>query len=278
MLKNAIYCNVFVLLIISIFFLIRVFTKNSDLKRLRKLIIIYMIFNFISFYLCNYLCNNEIVNIGWDFIFLFPISIISFIIYIVSICCINRKIKKSNNTDHNILSIKKYIILSIIPVIIFIIPYVYELYIINNCNCLLKYNYQSGIIQSDDAYIAIINNKPVTITLQKNLFNRKGFSAKELNYDITYTNGVEISTRDSSYNKIIVENEDIRKIALDAKERCPSARGASIDYFPEGNYAIIALTSEETCGIQLGEYFYYDNTYIQNINTYGSLESITYYK
>lgn len=237
-----------------------------------------MIFNFISFYLCHSCVNSEIVNIGWDFIFLFPISIISFIVHIVSICCINRKIKKSNNTDYNILSVKKYIILSIIPVIVFIIPYVYELYVINNCNYLLKYNYQSGIIQSDDAYIAIINNKPVTITLQKNLFNRKGFSAKELNYDITYTNGVEISTRDSSYNKMIIENEDIRKIALDAKERCPSARGASIDYFSEGNYAIIALTSEETCGSQLGEYFYYDNKYIQDINTYGSLESIIHYK
>ena len=274
MLKSAIYCNVFILLIMSIFFLTRIFMKNSDLKKLRKLIIIYIIFNLISFYLCG----SEIVDIGWDFIFLFPISIISFIIHIVSICCINRKIKKLNNTDYNILSIKKYIILGIIPVIVFIIPYVYELYVINNCNYLLKYNYQNGIIQSDDTYIAIINNKPVTITLQKNLFNRKGFSAKKLNYNIIYTNGVEISTRDSSYNKIIVENEDIKKIALDAKERCPSARGAFIDYFSEGNYAIIVLMLEETYGSQLGEYFYYDNTYIQSINTHGSLESITYYK
>ena len=274
MLKSAIYCNVFILLIMSIFFLTRIFMKNSDLKKLRKLIIIYIIFNFISFYLCG----SEIVDIGWNFIFLFPISIISLIIHIVSICCINRKIKKSNNTDYNILSIKKYIILSIIPVIVFIIPYVYELYVINNCNYLLKYNYQNGIIQSDDTYIAIINNKPVTITLQKNLFNRKGFSAKKLNYNIIYTNGVEISTRDSSYNKIIVENEDIKKIALDAKERCPSAIGAFIDYFSEGNYAIIVLMLEETYGSQLGEYFYYDNTYIQSINTHGSLESIIYYK
>ena len=66
-----------------------IFMKNSDLKKLRKLIIIYIIFNFISFYLCG----SEIVDIGWDFIFLFPISIMSFIIHIVSICCINRKIK-----------------------------------------------------------------------------------------------------------------------------------------------------------------------------------------
>ena len=229
MLKSAIYCNVFILLIMAIFFMIRIFKKNSDLKKIRKLIMIYIIFNFISFYLCI----SEIIDTGWDFIFLIPISIISFIMYIINISCINRKIKKLNNTNYNNLSIKKYIILSIIPVVVFIIPYMYELYVINNCNYLLKYNYQNGFIQSDDTYIAIINNKPVTITLQTNLFNRKGISTNELNYDIIYTNDIEISTRDSSYNKIIIENEDIKKIALNAKERCPSARGASIDYFSE---------------------------------------------
>ena len=65
---------------------------------------------------------------------------------------------------------------------------------------------------------------------------------------------------------------------MDAKERCPSAIGAYIDYFSEGKIAIIVLMSEETHGTQLGEYFYYDNTYIKSINTHGSLESITYYK
>lgn len=274
MLKSAIYCNVFILLIMSIFFMTKIFKKNSDLNNIRKLIIVYIIFNFISFYLCN----SEIVDTGWDLIFLLPISIISFIIHIVSICCINKKIKKLDNTDCNSFSIKKYIIISIIPVIVFIIPYIYELYVINNCNYLLKYNYQNGIIQSDDTYIAIINNKPVSITLQKNLFNRKGLSTNELNYNIIYTNGIEISTRDSKYNKIIIENEDIKKIALDAKERCTSARGAYIDYFSEEKIAIIVLMSEETHGTQLGEYFYYDNTYIKSINTHGSLESITYYK
>ena len=186
MLKSAIYCNVFILLIMSIFFITKIFKKNSDLKNIRKLIIIYIIFNFISFYLCN----SEIVDTGWDFIFLLPISIISLVIHIVSICCINKKIKKLDNTDCNSFSIKKYIIISIIPVIVFIIPYIYELYVINNCNYLLKYNYQNGIIQSDDTYIAIINNKPVSITLQKNLFNRKGLSTNELNYIIIYTNGI----------------------------------------------------------------------------------------
>mgnify|MGYP004506275907 CR=1 FL=1 len=274
MLKSAIYCNVFILLIMSILVLEKILRKNSDLKRIKKLIIIHTIFNFINFYLCN----SEIVDTGLEVLFLSLISIITFIIHIVSICCINKKIKKLNNTDCNSSSAKKYIIASIIPVIIFIIPYIYELYIINNCNYLLKYNYQYGIIQSDDTYIAIINNKPVSITLEKNLFNRKGLSTNELNYDIIYTNDIEISTRDSEYNKIIIENEDIKKIALDAKERCPSAKGAYIDYFSEGKFAIIALMEEESYGTVLGKYFYYDNTYIKSINTHGSLEDITYYK
>ncbi|MDO5569431.1 MAG: hypothetical protein Q4G04_04915 [bacterium] len=270
MLKSAIYCNFFILLIISIFFMIRIFKQNSDLKKIRKLVIIYIIFNFIIS-----LNAGGIVDIDWDIFFLFPISVISFIIHILSICCINRKIKKANNTVHNDLSIKKYIILGIIPVVVFLIPYMYELYVINNCNYLLKYNYQSGIVISEDTYIAIINNKPVSITLRKNLFNRKGFSTNnELNYNIIYTNGIEISTRDSKYNKVIIENEDIKKIALDAKERFSSAKEAYIDYFFEANFAIILLTSE----VETEEYFYHDNTYIKTINTHGDLESVTYYK
>lgn len=233
-----------------------------------------MIFNLISFIICN----SEIVEVNWDFIFLFPISLISFILYIIGICCINKKIKKSNNNISNNYSFKKYIITIIIPILIFIIPYIYELYVINNCNYLLQYNYQNGIIQSNNTYIAIINNKPVPITLQKNLFDRRGFSTNKSNYDIIYNNDIEISIRDSNYDKKIIENEDIKKMALDAKERCPSARGASIDYFSEGNYAIIVLMSEEKYGTQLGEYFYYNDTYIKSINTLGNLKSIIYYK
>lgn len=135
----------------------------------------------------------------------------------------------------------------------------------------MEYNYQIGIIQSDNTYIAIVNNKPATITLQRNPFNRKGLSTEELNYNVKYTNDIKISKKDSNY-------EDIKKIALDAKKRCTSVKGAFIDYFPKGKVAIIKLLSEENYGTELGEYFYYNNTYIQNINTHGSLSSITHYK
>ena len=269
MLKSAIYINVFLLFIMSIFFLVKVFNKKTELKMPRTIIVVYMVFNTISFIICS----SGIIEVDWNFIFLFPISLISFILYIIGICGV-----KSNNTISNNFVFKKYIILIIIPILIFIIPYIYELYVINNCNYLLKYNYQNGIIQSDDTYIAIINNKPVTVTLQKNLFDRRGYFTSELNYDITYTDGIEISKKYSIYNKKNIEKEDIKKIAMDAKERCPSAKSSFIDYFSEGNYAIIELLSEDGYGTVLGEYFYYNNTYIKNITTHGSLESIIYYE
>ena len=100
----------------------------------------------------------------------------------------------------------------------------YELVMINKCDYLLKYNYQNGWVQSDDTYVAIVHNKPVSITLQKNLFNREGRTVQNINYDITYNDIVEISisTKDTGYSKTIIENEEIEKIALDAKEKCPN--------------------------------------------------------
>ena len=143
----------------------------------------------------------------------------------------------------------------------------------------MKYNYQNGFIQSDDTYIAIINNKPVTTTLQYNIFYRRGTPTKEVNYEVTYTDDIEILMVDSHYNREISDNKVIKKIAMDAKKRCPSADSAFIDYFSEGNYAIIELLSGKTHGVkmQVGEYFYYNSKYVQEVSTHGSIESIIYY-
>ena len=273
MLKFAIYCNVFILYVLSSITKKRISKNNSELKNLKQMEIIFLIFNIINYYLCVI----EIVDLGWNIIFIFFISLMTFLIHIVSIYSINKKLKKLNDVHYNEFTLKN-IIVCLIPVFIFLIPYTYELYVINNCNYLLQYNYQEGFIQSDDTYIAIINNKPVPITLQINIFDRRGFSIDEMNYDIIYENNNEILIKDVINSKIIVNNEDLKKISLDAKERCPSAKSADIDYFPEGNYAIVTLLSGETSGTLLGEYFYHNNEYIKSIKTHGSLSSVTYYQ
>lgn len=273
MLKNAIYINVFLLFVMSIYFIIVSNKNNNKLRNLKKLIIVYIIYTFISMDICY---SSEIVEIDWDVFYLIPISIVSLIIDIISICRIN-KLQKNKKIVNNNQSIK-YIVIMVIPAVLFIFTYTFELYIINKCEYLLKYNYQNGIVISEDTYIAIINGKTTSVTLHYNIFDRKGVSTSELNYDIAYTNGIELSTRDSRYNKIIIENKDIEKIAMDAKERCPSAKGASIDYFSEGKYAIIELTSEERSGTLLGEYLYHNGKYVEKIRTGGSLEEVIYYK
>ena len=96
MLKGAIYLNVFLFLIMAIYFLIYIVKENTDLKKIKRLIIIYIIFNFISLYLCNI----EIVDIGWDLLFLNPMSIMAFVLYIISIFSINKQIRNKNSINN----------------------------------------------------------------------------------------------------------------------------------------------------------------------------------
>lgn len=247
-------------------------TGKGDLKKIRKLVIIYFISNIINGY------ASQMTDIGYGVFMLYPLWIIAFVKNILSFCRIKKKLKQRADNDNAPMSIKRFITSIIIPIVVLVVPFVYELYILNSCEYMLTYNYSVGWINSEDTYIAIINNELVTVTLETNIFDRKGVATDELCYNIIYTDDIEISKVASGGNKIVVQDEDIKKIAIDALEKCPSAKGASVDYFPEGKYAIISLTDEETHGTILGEYFYYDNKYVENISTHGSLEEIVYYK
>jgi hypothetical protein len=157
------------------------------------------------------------------------------------------------------------------------IPFLYELNILNNCEYIIKFNYQSGFV-SEDTYIAIVNNEPTTVTLQTDILNREGIETEELYYGVIYGDEIQISKADNRYDKIDVDEEDINKVALDAYEKCSSAKGAVVYYFPEGKYAFIALHEEETHGTVLGEYFYYDGKCIQSTEIPGDVDEVIYYK
>lgn len=278
MLKEALYLNVFIIFIMSI--VLAIISKNKNLKGIKIIAISYLISNIINFNLL-YL---DIVDTGLNIIMIFPITLVSLIIYIIVIVKVNKKLKTINEPDSNFI---KTIIISIIPALIFLTPYLYELYVINNCDYLLKYNYQNGIIQSDDSYLAVINNKPVSISLLKNIFNREGRKIKVENYNAIYNDEVSIYTRDSNWDKVYVDDEDIKKIALDARGRgkvqssvAPKdleVKGGSIYYVREGKFAIVMLMSEESSGLGMGELFYYDGNFVKYIRTVGGLEEIICY-
>ena len=62
MLKNVIYIIVFLLFIMSIYFIIVSNKNNNKLRNLKKLIIVYIIYTFISMDICY---SSEIVEIDW---------------------------------------------------------------------------------------------------------------------------------------------------------------------------------------------------------------------
>ena len=272
MLKGVIYINVFLLSIMSIYF-ITISNKNyNNLRNLKKLIIVYILYTFISMYICY---SSEIVETEWDVFYLIPLSIISLIIYIINICRINKLLKNNNIVSNN--QPIKYIVFMVVPAILFIFAYSFELYIINKCDYLLKYNYQDGIITSEDTYIAIIDDMPLSVTLQKNPFDRKGKLYDGENYEIIYSDTIEISTRNSYFEKEIISNKKIEKIALDAKEKSKDAMSAYIYYLPDGEYAIIELLSDKGSGIVLGEYFYHNGKYVKKVRTNGTIDSVIHY-
>lgn len=272
MLRSVIYLSIVLIFIMSIYYLLISNKNNKQLEKTKCLIIDYIIYDIITIIICYI----GIVELDWDVIILIPTLLLSLILYLIAKYRINRILKKDNKkTNTNLVVYSPVLIISVLLVVF---SYVFELFIINNCDYLLKYNHQDGIIISENTYIAIIYNRPITITLQKNLFKRQGKIIKNERYEIKYKNDDTISIKNNLDDEI--DNEDIRKIAIDAQKKYPDVGSAVITYLPEGKYAIINLTSKFNNGVanSLEEQFYAKEKYIKSIKTKGSLETITSYK
>lgn len=265
MLRSVIYFNILYLLVLSIYLLIE---SKKNKKRIKEVLIVFVIYNIFSIILCN----SEIVELNWNTFLIIPVSILSLILNVISI-----KVIKKQKTEKNNRSLL-YLFITIIPAILFVFAYSFELYVVNKCDYILKYNYQNGIIISEDTYIAIINNKPLSVTLQKNIFDRNGKQYEVEEYKAIYNDEVEISIINSNYKEEIVDNRKIKEVALAAKEKNKDAKSAFIYSLSGGEYTIIDLLSEKGSGTILGEYFYYNGKYIKSIETKGNLESVIYYE
>ena len=185
------------------------------------------------------------------------------------------KIKNEDNSDYKPMSIKIMILLIILPIVIAVVPLAREVYVLYNCEYMVMYNYQEGVIDSVDTNYAILDNKPIKLSLDLLKFDREGVKMSIENVHLSYTDaGIEVKhgNLDSS------ENSDIEKIAMDALDKCSSAKSAEVDFIPEAKYAIITLMDGEDGGTILGTYFYYDNGYVQSIDNGGDLERVLRYK
>ena len=121
---------------------------------------------------------------------------------------------------------------------------------------------------------------PVHISsqIQSNIFGRDSREVEVTHYEVIYKEEVVITTRDENHDEVTVEDENIKKIALEVREKGKRIKGAYIDYLKEENYAIITLLADEGYGSVVGEYLYANNKYLQIDTPNGDIEQVIYYK
>lgn len=261
MFKAAIYFNIFFFLVMSIIFLVRVFSGGNDLKKIRRITYIYMLLNYVNAYVSGY------TDIGWSWIGLLPIIILTFILNIICVICIRKKLKKEEQLDYNPMNIKVMILLIVLPIIIVALPFIREVYILYNCDYMIVYNYQEGWINSTDTNIAVYNNKPVTLSLELYMFERDGKKTNTTHCEAVYSD-----------SGVVIQDHNVEDEALDVFKNNSNAKSADIYYFENGKYVIITLLADVGHGTVLGEYFYYDDTLVTSISTLGDLEKVICYK
>ena len=270
MFKSALYLVLAIIFIFSFVYFILSLIRTST-KKSNVLAVVFIVLDIIIY--C--LFTNDFIDIGLELLFADGVALLAAVLLVISLIITNLKpTTKKNGFSKIVVGM-----LIAIPLLVLLVPFGYETYLLNKCSYLLTYNYQNGIIISNDTYIAIIDGKPVTVTLQKNILGRQS-TAFTSNY------------REFVYCDIVFESENITiehpgeapqdadiilAVARDAKIRQGAALSASANYFQEGNYTIITLCDREDGGTVLAEYFYSGSELVDEVSTMGGLSSVAYY-
>lgn len=240
-------------------------------KKSNVLVGAFLVLDFILFVLFA----GDFVDVGMEVLLVYGPALLAAVLLVISHIITNHK---SSTKEDSFSKIMVGMIIAI-PLVVLLVPFGYETYLLNKCSYLLTYNYQNGIVQSDDTYIAIFDGKPVAVSLQKNILDRQrtDFASDYSGYvhcDVVFENE-HIS---SGYPEEVPQDADkILAVARDAKIRQRAARSAIVDYFPEGNYTIIILCDQEDGGAVLAEYFYSGSEFVAEVSTEGNLSSVAYY-
>jgi hypothetical protein len=245
----------------------RTYKKKSNVLAVALIVLNFIVYVFFT---------GDYIDTGFALFSQGGIAFLAGVLLVISLIITNLKSSTERNGFAKIL----VCILIAIPLLVLLVPFGYETYLLNKCSYLLTYNYQNGIIQSDYTCIAIVDGKPVTVTLQKNILGRQSTSFTSdyrdfVHYDIVFESE-NITFEDPE--EAPQDADKILVVARDAKLRQSAARSAFADYFPEGDYTMITLCDQEDGGTLLAEYFYSGGEFVDEVHTVGGLSSIAYYE
>lgn len=264
MLKACLYFNWFFYGLLSILICKNSFSKNSKINWAIEAIIL-MLLSFI-----NLLLFDKCMEIDWNFLFIVPVFAVTEVLYLISFfrCIFTRKEKHALTT-------LPAVVLAVVPAMLFIGSYTYEMIKLNTCDYLVKYNYQSGMVISEDTFFAVKQQKAAKVTLVNNLFNRK--SIKE--YTGIATNiqcSIDFSDKDDM--KIIMYDDRsrayepvFRELGTEIFKANPNENRIEIHYIPEKKDAIVRF-------FNAGDYLYHETERVCELKTHGDLDEIIVYK
>ncbi len=193
MLKGVLYATVTALMIGALVIFILSLLKSFK-KKLNLITVAYIIITGVFFALLA----NDIVDVGWDFIFLFPEFAITGLFLIISLIVSNIR-KRKTATEAPVFVSAALIAL---PLVFVLFAFIYEAVLIQRCDYLVVHNYQSGIISSDDYFLSVINGKPYKVTLSNNFYKRKStFSSRESAEFEIYTASLKEGKKPLACNK-----------------------------------------------------------------------------
>lgn len=221
------------------------------------------------------LLDNGIVDIGWDMLLIAPMSVIAIVFLIAGVIIANgKKMGKEKEVKASVA-----IISIIVPMLIFLVPFIYEASVLNQCSYLVTYNYQNGIITSDYYYIAIADDKAVSITLDNDFWGRESTYSQA---PYTQENAYHIKVADNgteTVEKLSGEadySSEILAVYENVKKKFPTITDMHITYLAEEQSAIFTVRYIDNRAAYK-EYFCHGDK-LKEIKIPGNIYSIDYFE
>lgn len=282
--------RIFIYVISIILLISSIKTKN---KSVCKNNLIASLFFIIYFYMSIYALPGYFeIDTGLEVLFYLLTAGIDSIVLIIGIIIDIVKLKKKEMKDTNNTFLKFYwIILIVIPIIMALAGYFYEINILNNCNLVLTFNYQNGIVISENTKVAINETSCKEISIGESFKRESGKNVDFYYYNVEENESGEIVVTseydDPSLSEIdikIVEeiykadNYEKNKTALKLYDDEPNAVHKAIVIKIKGTdyYIVDYLISREASiggGTGLGSAIFYGSDFIDNLNVSGDLDS-----
>lgn len=188
--------------------------KNKDKMICKNLLILDITYIVYLFIITAILPSILGLDQGLEVLFIYLLSFVAGIIYIVSVIICKKKMKKINDTYTKL---NKIIIITIVlillPILLFLYSFFRECYLIKNSDLIIETNYQNGIIISNDYRYAISEDycEEVTINVPK------GENYKEIEYYTYYVDFINNSDNYEIEELVYLDKTKVKKILLDAK-------------------------------------------------------------